>query len=272
MQVLGGLSTAEIAAELEAHAGRGADAAVPRAQPAARDLRPRPRGGRGMSDADRLPPRARRHRRRPARLSRPKSSAHLATCAACRQFRDETLALDGRAARRARAAAARIPQGARRRRRAASRWPRRWCSAAAPRRRRSGCCRPQTALAGEVVEHVRHESGSWDAHDALSPAELADVLRQAGVEFDASMPVVYAIGLSVPRASRAAPGRADRERSDDRDAAGAREGARRARNSPRAAISGVLLPAGEGSVAVLARDGDGAGRASTAKLVSGVRW
>ena len=28
--------------------------------------------------------------------------------------------------------------------------------------------RPQPALAGEVVDHVRHEGGSWGAHEVLS--------------------------------------------------------------------------------------------------------
>ena len=36
--------------------------------------------------------------------------------------------------------------------------------------------KPQPALAGDVLEHVKHEGGSWDAHEVLSPVALAEVL------------------------------------------------------------------------------------------------
>ena len=69
---------------------------------------------------------------------------------------------------------------------------------------------PQTALAGEVVDHVVHEAVAGSAHEALSAAELGAVLRQAGVTFDTSMPVVYAMACPFRGRRRAAPGGADR--------------------------------------------------------------
>ena len=99
-----------------------------------------------------------RHGRRSALLA-PEVVAHLATCADCRRFRDETLALDARLR-----AALELPVARFRRR--------------APPARRFALAasvllalfigggfwllRPQSALAGEVAEHVRHEPGSWD--------------------------------------------------------------------------------------------------------------
>ena len=69
----------------------------------------------------------------------PEVSAHLATCAACRQFHARD-AVDGRPrARRARAAADEIPQSRHRRRHAASRWRHRWCSPYSSAAG-SGCC------------------------------------------------------------------------------------------------------------------------------------
>src|SRR5688500_13006843 len=120
----------------------------------------------------------------------PEVSAHLETCAACRQFRADTLTLDGRVR-----AALELPLTRFRRN--------------APPARRFALAAsvllglflvggfwllsPRTALAGEVVEHVSHEGGSWAAHEVLSSAELVSVLRTAGVEFDTSLPVVYAM-------------------------------------------------------------------------------
>ena len=70
--------------------------------------------------------------------------------------------------------------------------------------------RPQSALAGEVVEHVMHEPGSWQQQEPVPPETLAAVLAKAGVRYDARFPVTYALALPVPRAHRAAPGGADR--------------------------------------------------------------
>jgi len=193
---------------------------------------------------------------------------HLATCAACTRFRAETLALDARLR-----TALELPLAQFRR------------PAVAPARRFALAAsvvlailvgggfwllKPQPALAGEVLEHIKHEAASWDSHEILTPAQLADVLHTAGVQFDSSMPVVYAMacpfhGRRVPHlvvqtadgpltvmllAHEKVPGRQEFSEGD---------------------YHGVLLPAGEGSVAVLARDGD-VPDAMAAKLLSGVRW
>jgi hypothetical protein len=197
----------------------------------------------------------------------PEVSAHLQTCAACRQFRTDTLMLDGRVR-----AALELPLT-------------RFRKSAPPARRFALAASlvlglflaggfwllsPRPVLAGEVVEHVRHEDGSWAEHDVLSPAELAGVLQQAGVEFDTSMPVVYAMactfrGHRVPHlVVQTASGPmtvmllahekvvARQEFSED-------------------GYRGVLLPAGEGSVAVLMRNG-AVPEALSTEVVSGVRW
>src|SRR6185369_8676698 len=52
--------------------------------------------------------------------------------------------------------------------------------------------RTPSALAGEVVAHVQDEAGSWDSHELMPAASIAGVLGTAGVEFDSSLPVVYA--------------------------------------------------------------------------------
>jgi hypothetical protein len=117
-------------------------------------------------------------------------TAHLATCAACRQFQAETRSLDGRLR-----AALELPL-------AKFRKP-----APAPTRRLALAAsvalgliavggvwllRPQTSLASEVVEHVLHEPGSWQRHEPVSPEALAAVLARAGVRYDVRLPVTYA--------------------------------------------------------------------------------
>jgi hypothetical protein len=197
----------------------------------------------------------------------PEVSAHLETCAACRQFRTDTLILDGRVR-----AALELPLT-------------RFRKDAPPARRFALAASvvlglflvggfwllsPRSALAGELVEHVSHEGGSWSKHEVLSSAELASVLRNAGVEFDTSLPVVYAMacqfrGHHVPHlVVQTANGpmtvmllahekvAARQEFSED-------------------GYRGVLLPAGEGSVAVLMRNG-AVPEKIAAQVVSGVRW
>ncbi len=197
----------------------------------------------------------------------PEVSAHLEGCADCRQFRDDTLMLDGRVR-----AALELPLAGFRK---GAPPARRWALAASLvfglfLAGGFWLLSPRSALAGEVVEHVRHEEASWAAHDALSPAELANVLQKAGVEFDTSMPVVYAMactfrGHRVPHlVMQTASGpmtimllahekvAARQEFSED-------------------GYRGVVLPAGEGSVAVLMRNG-AVPEAISGEVVSGVRW
>ena len=109
----------------------------------------------------------------------PEVTAHLATCAACRQFHEETLLLD----RRLRAALE-LPL-------AQFRTP----PVAMPARRYALAAsvalavllaggfwvfKPQSALAGEVVAHVLDEGASWGAQSLLPAAEVANTLRTVG--------------------------------------------------------------------------------------------
>ena len=197
-------------------------------------------------------------------------SAHLSTCAACTVFRTETLALDGRLR-----AALELPL-------AEFRKP---VAAPAPARRFALAAsvvlaillgggfwflQPQPALAGEVLEHVRHEAASWDSREVLSASQLGDVLREAGVNFDSSMPVIYA--MACPFHGRRVPHlvvqTADGPLTVMLLAHEKVDGRREFSEGP---YQGVLLPVGEGSVAVLARGGT-VPDAMAEKIVSGVRW
>jgi len=198
----------------------------------------------------------------------PEVTAHLTTCAACRQFHAETVALDGRLR-----AALELPLSKFRK------------TAPAPARRFALAAsvalamliggsfwlfRPQSALADEVVDHVRHESGSWSAHEVLSAAELADVLRQAGVTFDASMPVVYA--MACPFRGRRVPHLVVQTANGPMTVMLlAHEKVSGRQEFSEGGFAGVLLPAGEGSVAVLMQDGKVPDAAAT-QVLSGVRW
>jgi hypothetical protein len=202
----------------------------------------------------------------------PDVEAHVATCADCRRYREETLMLDGRVR-----AALEMPL-------AAFRAPAE--PAEAPRMRRYALAasialgvflaagfwllKPQPALAGELVEHVRHEAFSWDIKEPMAPADVAGVLRTAGVEFDAGMPILYAApcpfrGRAIahlvvqtangPMTVMLLPHETVKNRGEFSE-----DGMR-----------GVILPAGAGSVAVLARGADvPAGMAD--RIVSSVRW
>lgn len=198
----------------------------------------------------------------------PEVGAHLATCEACRQFHAETLAMDGRVR-----AALELPLD--KFRKAAPAPARRFALAASVALATfiaggSWLLWPQPALAGEVLEHVKHESGSWGAHQALSASDIAQVLQKAGVKFDTSMPVVYAMacpfrGRRVPHlVVQTANGPMTvmllaHEKVDERQ------------EFSEGGYHGVLVPAGSGSVAILARDGE-VPDALAAQLVSGVRW
>ncbi len=206
----------------------------------------------------------------PQRLP-PDVEAHLTGCTDCRRFRDETLALDGRLR-----SAFELPLE---KFRAAppvqAPAPRRWALAASVLLAifvgaGAWLLRPAPALAGEVAEHVRHEAGSWDLREPLPAADLAAVLHQAGVEFDTTLPVVYAMacnfrGRQVPHlVVQTADGPLtvmllSRERTAARTEF-AEDGYR-----------GVLVPAGEGSVAILSRDVP-VSEGVSSQITAGVRW
>ena len=198
----------------------------------------------------------------------PEVTAHLTTCAGCRQFLAETVALDGRLR-----AALELPLSNFRK------------AAPAPARRFALAAsvvlavlvggsfwlfRPQPALADELVDHVRHESGSWGAREVLTASELADVLRQAGVTFDSSMPVVYA--MACPFHGRLVPHLVVQAASGPMTVMLlAHEKVSERQEFSEGGFEGVLLPAGEGSVAVLMQNGK-VPEAAAMQVLSGVRW
>jgi hypothetical protein len=182
----------------------------------------------------------------------PEVTAHLATCAACRQFHAETLSLDGRLR-----AALELPLSNFRK------------AAPAPARRFAMAAsvalallvggsfwlfRPQSALADEIVEHVEHEPDSWLSREPVSPDALASVLEKAGVRYDTRFPVTYASpcpfrGHIVPHMvvqTDHGPLTVMVLEHVKSDAEGVfTEGEYR----------GIVLPAGSGSIAVVARKG-----------------
>lgn len=198
----------------------------------------------------------------------PDVTAHLATCAACRRFHTETLALDSRLR-----VALELPLANFRK------------APPAPARRFAMAAsvvlamvvagsfwlfRPQSALADEVVDHVRHESSSWSGHEVLSATELALVLQQAGVTFDTSMPVVYA--SACPFHGRLVPHLVVQTASGPMTVMLlAHEKVSRRQKFSEGGFQGLLLPAGEGSVAVLMQDGNVPDAAAT-QVLSEVRW
>lgn len=193
---------------------------------------------------------------------------HLAGCAACRQFHAETLALDGRLR-----VALELPLS--KFRKPAPTRVRRFALAASVMLAMLlggtfWMVGSQNALAGELVEHVKHEGGSWEAHDSLSEAELAAVLRQAGVKFDPSMPVVYA--SACPFRGHLIPHLVVQTAEGPLTVMLlAHERLRTRQEFAEGGYRGVLVPAGAGSVAILARGGEIPADV-TKKLVSGVRW
>jgi hypothetical protein len=121
-----------------------------------------------------------------------------------------------------------------------------------------------------VVEHVMHESGSWSAQEVLPASDLALVLRQAGVTFDSSMPVVYA--SACPFHGRRVPHLVLQTVNGPMTVmllAHEKVGERQEFSED--GLQGVLLPAGSGSVAVLIRNGK-VPDAAAAQVLSGVRW
>lgn len=193
--------------------------------------------------------------------------AHLAGCAECRKFRDETLALDGRLR-----AALELPLPEFRRR--------------APPVRRFALAasvvlalvvaggawifRPQSALAGELVAHVEEEMDSWSSQQQMPPDSIAGVLGAAHVEFDAHMPIVYAAPCPF-RGKRIAHLVVQTSHGPLTVMLLPHVSVTRREKFSEDGLNGVLLPAGQGSVAVLAR-GTQVDAADAASMVSAVRW
>jgi hypothetical protein len=194
-------------------------------------------------------------------------AAHLEGCADCRRFRDEMQMLDGRVH-----AALELPLA-------------KFRKPVAPARRfalaasvvLALCCvggfwlfRPATALAGEVMQHVVEEPDSWNMSATLPPAEVADVLRTAKAQFDSPYPIVY--GYPCPfRGSRVAHLVVQTSDGTMTVMLIPHEQVRRRTEFSRDGMHGLLVPAGEGSVALLTRDG-AVPEAVVEEVVSRVRW
>jgi hypothetical protein len=195
-------------------------------------------------------------------------ATHVQGCAACRRFRDETLALDGRLQ-----AALELPLA-------------RFRGAAVVRTRRFALAasvvlamvvaggfwafRPATALAGEVMTHVEEEADSWNSRDNLPASQVADIMRIAGAQFDSPYPVVY--GYPCPfKGHRVAHLVVQTPNGTMTIMLIPHEHVRRRTEFARAGLSGVLLPAGKGSVALLTRDG-AVPDAMADEIVSRVHW
>jgi len=180
---------------------------------------------------------------------------HVATCAACAKFRDETLAMEGRLK-----AALELPlhrfRGAPEPVRVA---PRRFALAASVVLALfvgggAWLFRPQSALAAELVEHVKDEPGSWQGHEPVTPEALAAVLAKAGVRYDTRFPVTYASpcpfrGHIVPHLV------VQTDRGPLTVMVLAHVKSETQGEFTEGAYRGIVLPAGAGSIAVLARDG-----------------
>jgi hypothetical protein len=202
----------------------------------------------------------------PGHLS-PEVEAHLATCAECRRFRDETLALDGRLR-----AALELPLPEFRRRPAPVR---RYALAASVLLALvvaggAWLFQPQSALAGEVVAHVEEEMDSWNSQRQMPAGSIAGVLAAAGVEFDARMPIVYAAPCPF-RGHRIAHLVVQTSHGPLTVMLLPHVTVTKREKFSEDGLNGILLPAGKGSVAVLAR-GAKVDATDAETMVSAVRW
>ena len=192
---------------------------------------------------------------------------HIAGCPACAKFRDETLAMEGRLK-----AALELPLHKIRAPAAPSR-TRRFALAASVLLAvfigAGAWLLPQPALAEQLVEHLRHESDSWTLQRRLSPEEVGQVLKRAGVSYDSRLPIVYASpcpirGHVVPHLV------VPTEHGPITVMLLAHEKVDRPSEVREGEYRGTLVPAGEGSVAVLTRDGSDA-RAYLDVVLAGLR-
>jgi len=130
--------------------------------------------------------------------------------------------------------------------------------------------RPATALAGAVVEHVEGEAGSWDMRQPLPPADVAEVMRTAGAQFDSPFPIVYAYPCPF-RGHRVAHLVVQTGNGTMTVMLIPHEQVRRRTEFSQDGMHGVLLPAGGGSVAILTRDG-AVPDSMAEQIVSRVSW
>jgi hypothetical protein len=184
----------------------------------------------------------------------PALEEHLATCAACARFREEMRALDAEIRR----ALERPPDIVRPRSSGPSRTWRQWALAASVVLASFAVLavwllRPSDTLAREVVAHVQAEPESWLATQHVSAQGIAQALRGAGVALDVTSDrVMYAQscwfrGHYVPHlVIQTARGPAT--------VLILRHVQVRARRSfHEAGMTGLIMPAEHGSIAVLTR-------------------
>jgi len=205
------------------------------------------------------------------KASTPELEAHLAGCAACAQFRSEMRALDADIHR----ALQRPPELARPAPRAAAPW-RQWAMAAGAALATFAVLavwllRPTDTLARDVVHHVQGEPDSWLATQQVSAAELNDALRNAGVALTVtSDKVVYAQscwfhGHYVPHLvvqTAQGPATVMILRHDT---------VRGPRTFSEQGMSGIIVPAAHGSIAVVSR-GTGGVATLASEMNQDVRW
>jgi hypothetical protein len=181
---------------------------------------------------------------------------HLRACAACATFRDEMLTLDADIRR---ALQQPPPASARRPRRPGTPWQQ-WALAAGVLLAITAMLgvwllRPSDSLARDVVAHVQAEPDSWLARQHVSSGEIAASLRGAGVELEiTSDRITYAQscwfrGHYVPHLvvqTAQGPVTVMILRHEHVPAR---------RSFHESGMSGVIVPAGAGSIAVLGRGG-----------------
>lgn len=186
----------------------------------------------------------------------PALEEHLRGCTGCTRLRGEMRALDADIRRALERAPDLAPA---RRAAAASRW-RPWALAASVLLATLlvaavWLLRPSDTLAREVVAHVQRESDSWLATQRVTAADIEEALRGAGVTLDiTSDRIVYAQscwlrGHYVPHfVVQTTRGEATLIiLRHERPAA--------PRYFQEAGMTGVIVPAQQGSIAVLARGG-----------------
>jgi hypothetical protein len=195
---------------------------------------------------------------------------HLRGCASCHQFREEMRTLDANIRR----ALERPPDGVVRPR-LATPW-RPWALAASVLLAMLAVLsvwllRPSDTLAHEVVAHVRQEPDSWLAHQQLDAHSIDETLRGAGVKLDiTSDRISYAQscwfhGHYVPHlVVQTAQGPVTVMILRNQRVSG--------RHSfQESGMSGVIVPAPRGSIAVVSRGGANLETLAT-QMQQDVRW
>jgi len=202
----------------------------------------------------------------------PELEEHLRACAACTRFHEEMLGLDADIRR----ALQQPPEvAARRARRRRALWQELALAAGLVLAMAAGLSvwllRPSDTLAHEVVVHVQGEPESWLATQHASSGEIAAALRGAGVELElTSDRITYAQscwfrGHYVPHLvvqTTQGPATVMILRHEH-------VAARRSFHED--GMSGVIVPAGAGSIAILARGG-GNLDAVAGQMQQDVRW